>query len=200
MASRGALPSMQEIQSMYLKGDIEGLKLLNEKLAKRANERLASMERSDYETAAYKKATYYINEVSDVASNNRFSRKKNIDIDDLYDQLKQERQFLASKTSTLSGENKRRDKIYTTLTENNIITPPAENEDAFKKKFLDFLDDDVWKEVKKTIYTPDILNEAGEALKAGASMEELQEAFNNYLEGTSDSDPISIWEDWISVK
>lgn len=137
-----------------------------------------------------------------------------MDIDDLYKQVKQESKFLRSKTSSVSGETSRRNKIFEALTTERVVIdketgkekikgpvvniPDNMDIDVFKDKFLKFLDDDAWKEIKKNIYTKNILNEAGEAIAAGASLEELTEALDNYMY-KDEGDLDSIWENWISV-
>ena len=137
-----------------------------------------------------------------------------MEIDDLYKQVKQETKFLRSKTSSVSGETSRRNKIFEALTTERVVIdketgkekikgsvvniPDNMDIDVFKDKFLKFLDDDAWKELKKNIYTKNILNEAGEAIAAGASLEELTEALDNYMY-KDEGDLDSIWDNWISV-
>ena len=174
------------------------------------------------ETSAYNNAKYYLQNESELSGGETFSRKKTKDIDALGEDLKQASKFLRSQTSTVTGEKKRREKIYKSLiTDRKVvengktvmkkasikvpeaITVPEDfkgtKEDYFKKKFLEFLDQDVWKDIKKYIYAEDtnVLNEAGEAIARGAQVEDLQEAFENYLD--RESDIFTIWEDWIRV-
>ena len=205
MAGRLKIPTTQQIESLYESGNISALTDLNETLAKAANTRLGRLEKADLDnTAAYKRASYYLGEVSDFSQGNRFSRSKKMDIDDLYEQLKEESKFLRSQTSTISGEKSRRDKIFESLTEGRngkepaVKIPEGANVDEFKDKFLAFLDDDYWKEIKKNIYTKNILNEAGEAIAAGASLDDLKAALDDYMEKDI-GDIDSIWLDWISV-
>lgn len=218
MATRGVIPTTEYIQSLYEQGDIESLQRLNETLGKRANERLRQLERADFDTtAAYKRATDFIKE-SDYSKNNRFSRSKKIGIDDLYSQIKQEANFLRWQTSTVSGELERREKIFDTLTSQRIdpvtgdikdpiIDIPTDMDmDVFKKKFLEFLDDKSWETIKKHMYQSNILNEAGEAIAAGASVSDLKEALQKYRDGELNEDTgepydlITIWDDWKKVK
>ena len=217
--SRAVVPTTEYIQSLYQSGDIEALRALNETLAKRSNERLRQLEKADFDTtAAYNRATDFIKE-SGASKSNRFSRSKKIEIDDLYDQVKQEANFLRWQTSTVAGELKRREEIYKSLFEQrideetgNIVNPPLDlpsgvtDIDAFKKKFLDFLDTKSWETIKKHIYQSNILNEAGEAVAAGASLEDLKDALQRYTDGEVNpetgkkDDLITIWRDWTSIK
>ena len=204
MAKLSSVPSTEEIKALYKRGDIEALRDINEVLAKRANWRLSDLERKGLdETAAYTRATYYLSEVSDYSQGDRFSRSKKMDIDDLYDQIVQESKFLRWQTSTAGGERKRRENIWKSLTsgEEPVLKPPkGMNLDSFKKKFLTFLSDDAWTSIKKHLYHKDILNEAGEAIAAGASVSELSKAMSDYATGESSEDIFEIWTNWTSVK
>lgn len=205
------VPTIEEIQSLYKKGDIEELRALNERLAKRSNQRMTSLKKAGLDTtAAITRAQRDIENIG--ISSGRFSRSKKLSAEDLYDQVKSEANFLRWQTSTVSGELKRREKIWESLTTQRIdeetgdIKNPAidlsgvEDIDAFKKNFLKFLDDGAWEELKKHIYTKNILNEAGEAIAAGASVEELSEAMKNYVNGETEDDLLTIWDNWTSVK
>lgn len=205
------VPTIEEIQSLYKKGDIEQLRDLNERLAKRSNQRMTSLKKAGLDTtAAMTRAQRDIENIG--ISSGRFSRSKKLSAEDLYSQVKSEANFLRWQTSTVSGEIKRREKIWESLTTQRIdeetgdIKNPAidlsgvEDIDAFKKNFLKFLDDGAWEELKKHIYTKNILNEAGEAIAAGASVEELSEAMKNYVNGNTEDDLLTIWDNWTSVK
>lgn len=205
------VPTIEEIQSLYKKGDIEELRALNERLAKRSNQRMTSLKKAGLDTtAAITRAKRDIENIG--ISSGSFSRSKKLSAEDLYKQVKSEANFLRWQTSTVSGEIKRREKIWESLTSQSIdeetgdIKEPAidlsgvEDIDAFKKNFLKFLDDGAWEELKKHIYTKNILNEAGEAIAAGASVEELSEAMKNYVNGETEDDLLTIWDNWTSVK
>lgn len=203
MIQRAEVPTYQEIMGLYNSGDIEDLRKMNELLAKRANQRMSELERYDLEgTAAYKRATDWLESESDFSAGQRFSRSKKMNAEDLKDQLIQEANFLRSQTSTRKGEMERRENIWQSLTsgEDPIVdVPEGEDMDAFKQKFLEFLDDDAWAELKKHIYTSDILDEAGEAIAAGASIDELNQALKDYKDGVSPLDYDEIWQNWIKI-
>ena len=199
------VPTVQEIDNLYRSGDIEALRAINETLAKRANQRLAEFDKRDMETAAVTRAKGFIQEYKELGNGKNFSRRKSMDIDDLVLNIKEESKFLRSQTSTVSGEMKRREKIFNTLTKKDkngksiIPTVSKEETDSYKKKFLDFLDSDVWSEIKKTLYsdTNITMDEAGEAIASGASVENLEAAFSDYLEG-EETDLFEIWDNWRS--
>lgn len=196
---RSKIPTIQEIESLYHKGDIDTLREINEKLAKRANQRMKEFEKRGMETAAYTRAKGYIQEYKELGNGENFSRRKSLDIDDLVQNIKEESKFLRSQTSTVSGEMKRREKIFSTLTDKEIIeVPEGMDRDSYKKKFLDFLDTDVWSEIKKSLYadTNITMDEAGEAIAQGASVSDLVSAYNDYLSGETDTDIFEIWDNW----
>ena len=215
--SRAVVPTTEYIQSLYNNGDEEALRALNETLGKRSNERLRQLEKADFDTtAAYKRATDFIKK-SEYGKNNRFSRSKKIELDDLYAQVKQEANFLRWQTSTVAGELERREKIFDALTSQHINpktgdieepyvqVPQGMDRDVFKDKFLKFLDDKSWETIKKHMYQSNILNEAGEAIAAGASIEDLKGALQSYIDGEINEetgepyDLLSIWDDWTKV-
>ena len=219
------VPTTEYLRQLYEAGDIEGLRLQNEILAKRANTRLSALEKAGLDTtAAYKRATKSIKDL-DVSKTDRFSRSKKLDIDELYNQVKDESNFLRWQTSTPAGEIKRREAIWESLTTQSvdpetkeIIQPYLDLSDAYKnlpenaspedvdkaienykKNFLDFLDSNAWEDIKKRLYSSHILNDAGEAVAAGASVEDLNEAYRSYKEGETDKDLFTIWSEWTSV-
>lgn len=198
---RKDVPSMEYITNLYESGNLQELRSINETLAKRANWRLSDLENKGLDSsAAYTRATYYLSEVSDYSSGDRFSRSKQMDIDSLYEQIKQESNFLRWQTSTAAGERERRERVFNTLEEKNLIEIPENmDKDAFKDKFLRFLSDDAWSEIKKHLYHKDILNEAGEAIAAGASVQELSQAMTDYMTGETSEDILTIWDNWKSA-
>lgn len=205
--ARAKIPTIQEINNLYARGDIVALRSLNETLAKRANQRMKEFEKRGLETAAYNRAKGFIQEYEELGNGINFSRRKSLDIDDLVLNITEEAKFLRSQTSTVSGEMKRREKIFDTLTKKDkngksIIPLPEEagEVESYKKKFLDFLDSDVWSEIKKSLYadTNITMDEAGEAIAAGASVDDLVSAFNDFKSGETDTDIFEIWDDWKS--
>lgn len=144
----------------------------------------------------------YIEEYKELGTGRNFSRRKSLDADELVMNIKQESQFLRWQTSTVSGEKKRREKIASGLFKNEKLgfRNLAENENNFKKKFLEFLDNDVWDEFKKRVHSDTNLTmtEAGEAIAGGASVQDLEEAFKKYQSGETETDIWEIWDNWTS--
>ena len=198
------LPTTQEIERLYRSGNIDQLRNINERLAKTANQRMQQLFKSDVESPALERAQYYLYQESDVASGGVFSRSKKIEAEDLVDQIKEELIFLRSKASTVSGtKDKRADKVFDTLTKGkldeagNRETPyldlsefntpegwKGEDVEYFKKKFLYFLSTDAWKDIKKHYYVTNsnkLMKEVGEAIAAGASLNELMTSYKQFL-------------------
>lgn len=188
------------MKSLYQKGELEKLRAINEQLAKRSNQRLTELEKHHYQSEAYKRATYYTSEVETTGKNDRFSRSKKMDIDDLYSQIKEEISFLNDDTSTISGEYERRvKKTFETLYENEIIDSPTIDKKKFEKQFNKFLESNAWKDIKKYNYYSGVLSDAAEAMQNGATLKDLEKAFDDYRNG-EDTDIIQIWSEWIKIK
>lgn len=213
MARKISLPTLQQIEALADSGDIEQLRSINERLAKTANQRLRQLEKSGFEgTVAYKIAKDYLWQESDFACGGVFSRSKKLTEEQLTEQIEHELIFLRSKTSTVSGERARRDKIFESLTKGDnpvidiskieIDIPSQYQDDSFqyfKDKFLEFLDEDVWKDVKKYLYAGnnDLLQEAGEAMARGADINDLVNMYKDFLQG--ETSIYEVWEKWTTV-
>ena len=213
------LPSMQEIERLYDAGEIEELRKINERLAKVANQRMAQLYKSGIKhSSALERAKYYTQQVLDVPTGGVFSRSKKLDEETLKEQLQEELIFLKSRTSLVTGERQRRaEKAFKSLTEGKDGSRPymeipkdiqvpedyeGSSSDYFRDRFLAFLDQNAWKDIKKYLYTTknnDLLSEAGEAIARGARIKDLATAYRNYLKGEI-SDIHTMWNTWKSVK
>lgn len=218
------LPTTQEIERLYDEGNIDKLREFNERLAKTANQRMAQLFQSGIKSStALERAQDYIYYKSDLQTGGVFSRSKKINAEQLVEQLKEELIFLRSSSSTVTGEKEARAlKSFTTLTEGKrdqkgkLISGPyleipsdvkvprswqGTEKEYFQQKFLNFLSQDAWKDIKKYLYTNEddsLLKEAGEALARGARVSELNKAYRDYLKG--EVDIYSMWDNWVSVK
>lgn len=223
------LPTYQEIERLYKRGNIDELRRINESLAKTANQRMAQLYKSGIKSSeALARAKYYIYQVSEIQTGGVFSRSKRLTADQLKEQLKEELIFLRSESSTVSGEKRiRAEKSFETLTTGRVsesgnlikldipedINPPEDWEgnrlDYFKEQFFKFLEQDVWKDIRKYIYTNenvDVLQQAGEAIARGASISDLNKAYKSYLKKEINPatgrryDIYSVWNNWTSIK
>ena len=73
-------------------------------------------------------------------------------------------------------------------------------DEYFQDKFLQFLDEDVWKDVKKYLYAGnnDLLQEAGEAMARGADINDLTDMYKDFLQ--NEITIYDMWDKWTSVK
>lgn len=233
MSRKINLPTLQQIEALSDAGDIDQLRAINERLAKTANQRMRQLEKTEGfgETAAYKNAKYYLYQESDFASGGVFSRSKKLTSDQLTEQIEKELIFLRSQTSTVSGERERRQKIFDSLTSEHkkeingkkVDVPPVidlselsinlpsdykgNKNDYFRDKFFSLLDENVWKDVKKYLYTPpkdysessggDIFDQAVEAVARGADLSDLKELYKDYL--NNEITIYDMWDKWTSV-
>lgn len=206
------VPTIEEINALYQANDEEGLRALNERLAKRSNQRMTTLKKAGLdETAAISRAKKDIKDLD--ITTGKYSRSKKLDLESVYKQVKSEANFLRWQTSTVSGELQRRERIWDSLTSQRIdekgnITEPVisllgvDDVEAYKKSFLKFLDSNAWEELKKHLYTSKniLLDKAGEAISSGANLQDLKDAIQKYKEGDKDLDWITIWDNWTSVK
>ena len=202
------IPTTQEINDLALKaynGDeaaAQELADLNNRIAKRANERMRDLERKGLSgTAAYNRAKGFIQDADfGAAGRNYFSQSRKLDPDDAADNLKNAATFLRSQTSTAAGENERRDQIWDKLIENEIIDEAEADPEKYKKRFMEFLDTNAWKDIKKAMYVTGsgMLKDAGEAIQNGAKVGDLVRAFKDYERG-ADTDLFEIWDNWTSA-
>lgn len=218
------LPTLQEIEGLYKRENVEELRKINERLAKTANQRMAQLYESNIKSSpALANAKYYLYQVSEIHTGGVFSRSKKLDPEQLLEQITEELKFLKDESSTVSGEKERRAiKAFETLTdedktdeEGNPIEPymkipkeikvPEEwtgtPQEYFRTKWLEFLKSNAWKDVKKYKYSdenPTLLRQAGEAIARGAELKDLKKAYTKYLQ--NEIDIFSMWDNWISVK
>lgn len=218
------LPTTQEIEQLYDEGNIEKLRAFNERLAKTSNQRMAQLWKSGVKSsAALARAKYYIYQVSEVQTGGVFSRSKKLSAEQLVEQIKEELIFLRSGSSTVTGEKEFRAlRSFTTLTEGkydekgNLIKAPSltipedvkvprswkgTKQEYFQHKFLSFLSQDAWKDIKKYLYVDNdisLLKEAGEAIARGAKVADLNKAYRDYL--SNEIDVFTMWDQWTSVK
>ena len=204
MAKRGYIPTAQEIDALAERAatDPEAaaeLGELNNRLAKRANERMRDIESKGLDgTSAYNRAKYFIQN-QDFSNTEYFSQSRKLDVDDAVLNIKNVAVYLRSQTSTAAGEMQRRKDIVDRLADNNYLDVPDEDPEAFKRKFLDFLDSNAWEDIKKHMYATNsgMIKEAGEAIQNGAKLGDLTRAFKDYQKG-ADTDLFEIWDNWTS--
>lgn len=205
MAKRGYIPTIQEVESIYNRaeaGDADALKELgdlNNKLAKRANERMRDIERRGMEgTSAYNRAKYWLQEEADFSGNEYFSQSRKLSPEDALANIEAVSNYLRAQTSTAAGEMQRRKNISDKLEEMDFFD--VENKEQTKKQLMEFFDTDAWADIRKNNKggTNLLVAEAADALSAGALVGDLKRAFKDFQRG-ADTDYIEIWENWSSA-
>lgn len=192
MAKYLQVPTQQEIDKMYrraAKGDqtaLSELLRINRQLSRRANNRMSDLRKAGFETAALRRAEYYLQESG--VKGKGFRTGKKLDLDTVTENLEQVSQFLNFQTSTISGERKRRADILNGLRDYGINIDKKD-----EQQFLDFLESDAWSEFKY-ISSGKILEEAAEKISAGASMQDLKDAYERYQSG--ELDIFEAWDAW----
>jgi len=204
---KGYIPTSQEVDRLYQRatsGDaaaLQELGELNNKLAKRANERMRDIEKQGLEgTAAYNRAKYYIQD-QDFGKGEYFSQSRKLDPDDLLMNIDNVSEYLRAETSTSAGERRRRQNISDSLENKGFFDDVApEDVNDTKKQLLDFFDTDAWEDIRKHNKggTNEMVAEAVEAIENGALLGDLKRAFKDFQRG-ADTDYIEIWENWTSA-
>lgn len=204
---KGYIPTSQEVDRLYQRatsGDsaaLQELGDLNNKLAKRANERMRDLERQGLEgTAAYNRAKYFIQD-QEFGSGEYFSQSRKLDPDDLLLNIDNASEYLRAETSTSAGERRRRQNISDSLENKGFFDDVApEDVNDTKKQLLDFFDTDAWEDIRKHNKggTNEMVAEAVEAIENGALLGDLKRAFKDFQRG-ADTDYIEIWENWTSA-
>lgn len=206
MAKRGYVPTSQELNKIYeaaVSGDQDALKELgdlNNRLSKRANERMRDIERQGLDgTAAYNRAKYWISEQT---GKEYFSQSRKLSPDELMETLEASTDYLRSQTSTAAGERKRREQITDRLDDMGFfddVEDPGDKTDV-KKELLDFFDTDAWSDIRKHNRggTNEVVLQAIDALQNGALVGDLKRAFKDFQRGKLDTDYIELWDDWTS--
>lgn len=209
MAKRGYIPTTQEIEGIYQKaiaGDqdaIARLGDLNNKLSKRANERMRDIERQGLDgTSAYNAAKYWISEQT---GGEYFSQSRKLSPDELMETIEASTNYLRAQTSTAAGEVRRRKNILDTLDDRGFFDDISEEgkytKEEVKKRLLDMFDTNAWDDIRKANRggTNEVVSEAIEAIQNGALVGDLKRAFKDFQRG-ADTDYIEIWKNWTSAK
>lgn len=174
----------------------------NAKMTKAANERIADMKRKGLESTV----AYNILQI-DLQDKNldKLIYRKNMDVDDLKNNMLAARKFLESQTSTAAGEKRRLERMYKKLASDTekrkaLIHPPEDAEEAkkLKQKFYDFLASDAFNDFINSIGT-NIVAEGYEAIENGMKLDDLIDMFNDYNHRT-DIDAFDVWDSWTEGK
>lgn len=203
------IPTIQQIAALADKaraGDANAyseLADLNNKLAKRANQRMSEIEKTKgiAHTDAYDRAQGYLENVADNSTRNkqgnmRFSQSRKLDVDDLEENLDNVGQFLRDETSKVSSEKMRRaNEQFEALVERGYIEDLSE---STRKQFFNFLKTDAWNEIKKREGTG-FYKEARDLIASGLKVSDLKNLYNEY-KSRYDIDFLQFKDAWVSGK
>lgn len=204
MARRGYIPTSQEVEGIYEKaiaGDQDALAELgelNNKLSKRANERMRDIERQGLDgTSAYNAAKYWISEQT---GGEYFSQSRKLSPDELMETIEASSNYLRSQTSTAAGEQRRRKNITDRLDDMGFFEDVEGDRADVKKQLLEFFDTGAWNDIRRNNKggTKEVVLEAIDALQNGALVGDLKRAFKDFQRG-ADTDYIEMWENWTSA-
>ena len=211
MAKKGYILTTQEVDQIYqqaMSGDqdaIDQLGALNNKLSKRANERMRDIERKGMAgTYAYNTAKYWI---SEEYGGEYFKQNKKtgdeFDLEDMMNNIDAASTYLRSQTSTAAGERARRTNITDRLEDlgffEDLDEEPGQMTNV-KNQLLDFFDTDAWSDIRKNNRggTNPMVAQAIEAINNGALLGDLKRAFKDFQRG-ADTDYLEIWDNWTSA-
>ena len=212
MAKQGYIPTIQEIRKLAERAESDPLAAaqlgdLNNKLAKRANERMRDIERKGLEgTAAYNRAKYWLSEEADFSGNEYFSQSRKLQPEDAAANLEAISDYLRSQTSTAAGEVRRRQNIADKLEDAGFFDDIASDDsvemsvDEAKDKLMQMFDTDAWSDIRKNNRggTNALVADAVDALSNGALVGDLKRAFKDFQRG-ADTDYIEMWDNWTSA-
>lgn len=198
------IPTVQEIEYIYSraeKGDPDAyqeLADLNYILATRANSRMDYLRSKDVNTQALRIADYWLSE--ERGGSVHFSKSKKLDLDDLYEQLIVESQFLRYKSSTMRGEKERIDKVFGTMEKQGYIVVPDDPKkaDRLKKEMDKFFGSNAGQEVLHQMGqggTNAVTLKVSEIINAGGRIDDLIDMYNKSLK-RADVDLFDVWEGW----
>ena len=162
--------------------DIEEVRSIRRKLAKRANQRLRVLEKNKLTKNAYRVATRYTQQTR---GKNRFSEAKKMvkaDMGYLKQEILELERFLNSVTSTLTGYKKLERQRLKVFRDYGLKVKDTQ-------EFFDFLDSEIYKQLANKTISSDILQEFYDTVKSkkDAKKEEIQKALEKFREGNIDT-------------
>ena len=175
------------------------------KMAKRANVRLSALKEKGYSVEASRNALDYL----ETQGRTKFSESKKLSAEDLSRQIEELNKFLNPET-TISGA--RRELAGLDTLQRHDVIEDFEDESE-ERAFLRFLESDYWNDLKMTMGkgksptgSKEALRAAQDAIRGGATVSKLKEAYNDFksreMTGdlARDEDMLSVFENWVKVE
>lgn len=177
-ARRGNISAMKELEK------------LNRDLSSEANRRLRLLEKRGRDYYAYDIATQF---TQSAYGTSRYNTRRKQTQAEIFKNAMSAAKFLQSESSTLSGQQRIEKSRYEALLKN----PRINLKGISRKKLSQFMQTELFKEYV-SFNSEDAFNLAEEALyKNKASLEELEEAWNEYERG--ETDLFGVWESWAGI-
>lgn len=143
------------------------------KLAKRANERLRSLEKHKYIQSAYRIAE----KATGKKNKPRFKENfKNATAHEIEYNLRTLQSFLTAESSTLSGMNRIHERSIDTI--NSRLDVPISDRETFKS----FLSSKQFKTLKKMVDSDELIEDFSSASDEGFSLDEIMSQYQEFLD------------------
>lgn len=169
------------LRKNYSEAELAELNKLRRKLAKRANNRLLSLERAGIEYGAYAQAAHYLSQVVAPGRKLRFSEAAALPLKDLRQQLYEIERFLNSQTSTLGGVHKFQSRVYQTAAAKYGFDTGTVTE----ADYLSFVSSQAFQVAKKQGYisSEELVEFFNYASSQGKTNAEIKQALNDLNRG-----------------
>lgn len=169
------------LRKNYSEAELAELNKLRRKLAKRANNRLLSLERAGIEYGAYAQAAHYLSQVVAPGRKLRFSEAAALSLKDLRQQLYEIERFLNAQTSTLGGVHKFQSHVYQTA----AATYGFDVGTVTEADYLSFVSSQAFQVAKKQGYisSEELVEFFNYASSQGKTKAEIKQALNDLNRG-----------------
>lgn len=169
------------LRKNYSEAELAELNKLRRKLAKRANNRLLSLERAGIEYGAYAQAAHYLSQVVAPGRKLRFSEAAALPLKDLRQQLYEIERFLNAQTSTLGGVHKFQSHVYQTAAAKYGFDTGTVTE----ADYLSFVSSQAFQVAKKQGYisSEELVEFFNYASSQGKTKAEINQALNDLNRG-----------------
>ena len=165
-------------------------------LARRANERLRSLERAGMYTYARKLAIADIERVRGVGKRRFSTSLRGLSEYQIEMRFAEVQSFLNAQTSTVGGEKRRLNKIVESLNANPKIG--IHIDDSEKQQFFDFFTSEIGQELL-AFDSERTLMELDDALFSGQNLQHLFELYDDY-KNRKDKNIFDAWDEWTAYE
>ena len=199
---KSSIPTVEQIENLVLEASknpekLQELGALAEKLGRRANQNLRSLEKKGFESDAYKYAK------SKLGDKPRYSQAHTGDAMTLAENAIQSATFLRMETSTVGGVRRKSKKGFKKLVQKILereklrteIELSAKEQKRREAQMTKFLNSKAFDELR--VLGSDIIEAAAEKIEQGFKVDDLLKAFKQYEEGDLDGGILTVWDNWV---